>query len=396
MTDSHLYTYASQSNINPLFTRMGDNFVLADFMYNDSVIRKGDANYMPDFRKNVRLSAHIYAMSAFANTLVDNFGLCSISYGFISPEQSERRVKWKDPTAPSYHRWDDGCAADFIFHGYARNPNDWFSSTVYLSTLIMEKMDVSRMITYSESPYICLSTGTSPTKAKRNAIYWNVYEGKERTKPAYYSLSKNDIEKIKNGMNCDKLIVAKALIRKHASKGESYPTYHGGGVKQVQHIRLGSYLMLSDILRPIENVCVSYSRRDGPRHCRPPIRPELIDSLKLKATVLNNILEHYYETPSGTLTSSSGISSPPRISILSAYHGLAAPFFYMFEDMEKEETCFTWDDNVAEVVLSMTSQQGDGWLVHLKIAINAFCTGVFSYEVAEVGASSVIYLRYEV
>jgi len=135
--------YYMHGAVVPCLTRMGDNYVLSDFMFNDSVIRKGDRNF---WHQREVTQEHALAMCDLANGLYNFMGSCSISYGFISSEVSEKRVKWRKPTSPSYHRWDDGCAADFVFHEYADH------SPSSIAWYILQEMPISRLITYASLP----------------------------------------------------------------------------------------------------------------------------------------------------------------------------------------------------------------------------------------------------
>jgi hypothetical protein len=330
--------------IDPCLTRLGDNFVLSDFLHNDSVIRKGDANIVPMSVLDAGdvVAAHIIKMGEYANLLVSQLGPCSISYGYISHEQSMRRVKWKNPALPSYHRWDDGAAADFLFHDQVHG-NEWdgspYSTAIAIVKAVADGPSFSRLITYGESPWICVATGIDDDKAQRQAMYWNVYEGFAGAKPRYISFTKNDVRMVESGIENEnmKIYNVKETVSKHGWVGAGHPTSHGGGIRQAHHIRMGKWLMLSDVLRSPANITLGQGR---PTHCRPPRKQSDINVLKKKVKVLDRCLDRYY----GDYWGNDGAT---RVSILSGYKGTVVPHE---ADYTKE---LDWDDRNAEFILSV-------------------------------------------
>jgi hypothetical protein len=107
---------------------------------------------------------------------------------------------------------------------------------VYTARDIDTTHDYSRMITYSESEWICVGTRTEETSAARKAFYENRFEGDR--KPRFVKYSDNPASRERQ----------KAEKVPSNWKGAGYPTYHGGGRKQFQHQRLGRYTVLSDLL----------------------------------------------------------------------------------------------------------------------------------------------------
>ena len=95
----------------PWTQRMNEHFVLSDFLYSDSIIRRGFKNQI-DTAPIHRL--HGNELATLLGHIADEHGHLSITYGYISHDVSMKTVKWRDPANPSYHRWDMGAAADFI------------------------------------------------------------------------------------------------------------------------------------------------------------------------------------------------------------------------------------------------------------------------------------------
>jgi hypothetical protein len=135
---------------------------------------------------------------------------------------------------PSYHRWDKGAAADICVHGWVKR-----SAPVFLAHKIDEKYAYSRLITYSESPFLCVSTQISEENRPRKAFYENRYPGKARAKPIYIKKSAIQSRRVQEG---------EEIVLVHDWRGAGYPTYHGGGIRQAQHVRTSDYTVLSDFL----------------------------------------------------------------------------------------------------------------------------------------------------
>lgn len=156
----------------------------------------------------------------------------SISYGHISDALSRQIVKYQDPTKPSYHRWDHGAACDVILH-------DAKDAPIYDAFWIDSTLDVSRTITYSESPCICVATRHNEVccGSPRKALYENRYMGERKPKFVRYS----DAAGARLRQKQDHAL-------EHDWRGAGYPTYHGGGTRQPHHRRTSQYTMLSDFL----------------------------------------------------------------------------------------------------------------------------------------------------
>lgn len=225
-----------------LLQRLNRHFILADFAYNDTVIRKNHPNYMGGNIDNGRALADTLA------GIVDLYGRISITYGFISPELSRQIVRYQNPDIPSHHRWDLGAAADIIVHEWVKpklKRGQWVyrdhpdASPIMLATQIADAFDYSRMITYSESPCICIAVKANENPP-RLAFYENRYTGQERVKPLFRSYHKRSYpkpEKIHDNLG------------EHGWVGKGHPTHHGGGRRQYHHVQIGRYLTALDCLK---------------------------------------------------------------------------------------------------------------------------------------------------
>ncbi len=216
--------------------RLSEHFLLSDFMGCHSVYAKGYANAFDASAEDAaeKLAEGEYLCATLLEPLLGLYGPMSISYGYISPELSKRIVKYQDPTKPSYHRWDKGAAVDVCLHHPLRT-----HSPVAVAHAIDESLPYSRMITYSESPYLCLATQKAEGGNPRRAFYENRYTGKRGGKPLFIKKPATLAARQKH---------AEAISLEQDWRGAGYPTYHGGGIRQTQHIRVSRYSMASDFL----------------------------------------------------------------------------------------------------------------------------------------------------
>jgi hypothetical protein len=205
--------------------------MLSDCVGCDSVYRYGYANPV-DWDKKSTYWKEAKLLGVLADTLHEEYGPFSISYGYISPQLSRNIVKYMNPDVPSYHRWDDGAAMDFCFH-------NWKGAPVQLSHEVDDYYDYSRMITYSESPWICIATKVAEQIAgvSRKAFYENRYEGEK--KPRFVKYSEKQATRASQKA---------AHELSHDWRGQGYPSYHGGGREQYHHHRVGKVSFLSDFL----------------------------------------------------------------------------------------------------------------------------------------------------
>jgi hypothetical protein len=233
--------------------------LLSDFLGNDSVYRFGYANpFNPDlggtFFRLVDMLGDIRSglvpggRDGYDTDRMYNKEF-SISYGFICPELSEKIVRWKNPRNPSYHRWDDGAAFDINFHSWTfgpyyvapdldTGPDNWaILSPLGIATNINQGFingdfdeGLDRMITYSESPYICLARNQHP-KAK---WYENRFTGERGVKPLFLTHTGRARPTVPDNMA--------------DWRGGGWPSYHGSGRRQYHHIRTSMYTVMSDWL----------------------------------------------------------------------------------------------------------------------------------------------------
>lgn len=265
--------------IDPTTMRLSEHFLLSDFLGCSSVYREGYPNLFDGSRE--KLAEGKILAQYLLEPLLQHSRL-SISYGYISPELSRLIVKYQDPDKRSYHRWDAGAACDVVLHDSDLAP-------VYEAFWIDENLPVSRTITYSESPFICVSTRREEIERgdARRALYENRYVGQR--KPVYINYS---------GSPQTRRTQKQSVELAHPWQGAGYPTYHGGGVKQYHHTRTSRFTVLSDFLYSDDAVS------DGLRN-RPPIRPgskflragQLYDQL-LEVTGLRRMsIVRGYESP---------------------------------------------------------------------------------------------------
>jgi len=255
-------------NLDPRTVRLSENFLLSDFMGCHSVYTEGYSNV---FGRVAGMDSRLEHGRALCNyilePLIETWGPISISYGFISPALSRAIVTYQDPDLPSYHRWDSGAAADILIHDICgRDDDDLATSPVQAAHGIDRDMRLpySRMITYSESPYICIAANYEElgsikdgTHRPRRAFYENRYEGKPGKKPKFINMRSQRAK--------DEQYLQSIAMEPHGEflwRGAGYPTYHGGGRKQAQHRRVSRYTMLSDWL--FDNESVAQGRANYP------------------------------------------------------------------------------------------------------------------------------------
>lgn len=238
--------------INPKTHYLSEGWRVFDLMNNHSVITQGMPNWFDGTADDDRIiNATVLAVRGL-HEVEQRHGPLSVSYGFISPEFSRAKVKYQDPNMPSHHRWDLGAAADIIVHHWV-NPywqpepmseGDHESLTGAPIRLAYDLDDMgipySRMITYSESPGICLAISADEVSGKpRKAFYENQYTGQPRVKPKYTQLS-SAIARTRHRM----LLQQDGLP--HPWRGGGYPTHHGGGLRQLHHTFTGPYNVALD------------------------------------------------------------------------------------------------------------------------------------------------------
>lgn len=240
------------------FSRISKHFTYADFMGNHSVYSRGLANDIKrDFAFAKKHDNAVALCERALEPILQTWGPMSISYGIISPELSEEIVKYQDPAKPSHHRFDLGAAVDICVHDWVQgnyltewhaahdtSNNSAANSPIALAHEIdRDGIPYSRLISYSESPYLCIAVSAKEIAAAdpRKAFYENRYTGRAKVKPQYNQLSSETarhrhFEQLRTrGLG-------------HDWEGAGYPTYHGGGRRQYHHMRVSRYTMVSDWL----------------------------------------------------------------------------------------------------------------------------------------------------
>lgn len=311
--------------LKPTETRLSPHFLLSDFMGNHSVYTKGLINVFDKQGNDIRLdNARALCENALEPVLADA-GPISISYGFISPELSQRIVTYMDPTKPSHHRWDLGAAADICVHNWVQPCalQETFEhrtgAPIEYALLRMSDMPISRLISYSESPFFCVAVSADEVAkgAPRMAWYENLYEGKPRVKPYFRKLGSDRLREqrchdiMQDGFEYD-------------WRGAGYPTHHGGGIRQLQHVRVSKYTMVSDWLFD------EYFLRAGIRNQPMMGSPKVREAFTVAGMAYDKMVE------------ATGV---PRFSIVSAY---TAPDS---SDRWIEGRDWVGDDIVFEIVL---------------------------------------------
>jgi hypothetical protein len=222
--------------MDPTTVRLSDTFMLSDFMGCDSIYRWGLANRMDDKQKMYEGKN----LAQYCDLLQEEFGPCMVSYGYISPEVSRRIITYQNPDMPSYHRWDKGAAADLRFPDMLREGDNELSPIVLVREIEERDIPYSRLITYAESGWVCFGTNRAENGGEpRKALYENRWEG--QTRPRYITYPKGRTSRL------EKLSKATEEMT-HPWEGKGYPTYHGGGRKQLHHTLTSQYTCMSSFL----------------------------------------------------------------------------------------------------------------------------------------------------
>lgn len=285
--------------LDPTATRLSPHFLLSDFMGCASVYSRGLANV---FDKHPGIDSRLSNAKALCEQVLEPLlalsGSFSISYGFISPEVSREIVTYQNPDIRSHHRWDLGAAADICIHRHvlqsiAKDARNDTGAPIAFALEHMQEMPLSRLITYSESPYMCVAVSAQEVEKEepRMAWYENRYTGKPKTKPDYRKYASEAArQRAYQRLDADGL--------DHPWVGKGYPTYHGGGRKQLQHIRTSKNTMAIDWLFDAEWV-------ETGRKNLPALNNELVaEAFQLAGETYDQMLD---------------LSGLPRLSIVSAY-----------------------------------------------------------------------------
>lgn len=233
--------------LDPTETRLSPHFLLSDFMGCFSVYRQGYANVLDTQAQDCRLENAMALCDQALEPILAMAGPVSISYGFISPELSRKIVKYQDPDKPSHHRWDLGAAADICVHDWVQTLAPGAAGTtgapIHFALRHLRDLPISRLITYSESPYFCVAVSSDEVRRDQPRMAWyeNEYTGEPKVKPYFRKMGTETARD-------NRLKTLEQMGLKDEWRGAGYPTHHGGGIRQYQHTRTSRYTMLSDWL----------------------------------------------------------------------------------------------------------------------------------------------------
>lgn len=300
------------------------NFRLSDFLGNHSVYAKGYANPYEGGQQHED-NARALCESAL-EPILERFGPVSLSYGYISPEFSRLTVKYQDPDKPSHHRWDLGAAADVCVHDWVEGRplpqgptaaqllmhEDTSTSPVALAHELDESgLPYSRLITYSESPFVCVAVSAAEVAQSRprRAFYENRYQGVAKVKPEYLQMSNAGARRRNHNYLQD-------VGLEHPWRGAGHPTYHGGGFRQYQHIRVSRYTTILDWLFNMKSIS------EGVKNPPMLMDERVQDSFAAAGIVYDWLI---------------GVLGVPRLSILSGYLARTHPDFLDHPDWHTGE-----------------------------------------------------------
>jgi hypothetical protein len=169
----------------PQNVRVGKHFMLSDFLYSETAVEKGIANFPPFDGMEVESLRGL--CTNILDPVVEQFGALSITYGYSAPEL-HRRIYGSRPlgihncVAPGQSTL--GAAADILVHSMQDKPREvllWIKATcVY-----------DRLILYPGSSIVCTAWANRP---RRHAKEW-VYLPNE-SKPQYIDLSESLISAV--------------------------------------------------------------------------------------------------------------------------------------------------------------------------------------------------------
>ena len=217
-----------QTNV---FTRLSDNFILLDFLY-DRDNRK--AGY-PSFYQcdNVHIEEGTHLINTMLEPLIKKHGIPSISSGVC--------VGCNGP-----HLWRPsvGAAVDAWFMDSPHAPIE-IVKDVYVSGIPYE-----RLITYAGSGYVCIATKTTGNARK---IYENKLNGKDKPTFVNYMSRAGGVRAILNR----RLASHEQWLRDKGS-----PVYHTMRQLRAEHIRVSRFFSLKDMFRSYVAVTGRYDNVD--------------------------------------------------------------------------------------------------------------------------------------
>lgn len=318
---------AADRTTDPRLYRVSEHFVLSDFLGNYSTYTKGFSNpFIFDGSAEHKL-ANLDALCRHGlEPLLTEYGPMTVSYGYISPELSRQIITYQDPDKPSHHRFDLGAAADICMHRWVAGefetgqdlyfPNSVVGSPISLAHTI-DYLDIpySRLITYSESPYLCLAVSAEEVNNRRprRAFYENRFTGVPKAKPRYTQMPTSQARD-----RALQELQEKGL--EHGWIGSGYPTYHGGGICQYQHRRVSRFTMVSDWLFSLKSISEGYKN---------------VPSLN------NGAVQDAFAAAGIAYDWTISMMGIPRMSIVSAYVSHTSPAFNPANDWREDNIQFT-------------------------------------------------------
>lgn len=283
--------------LNPTTTRLSPHFLLSDMIGCATVYRTGFPNRFNKVAGHDPRLANGKALCEEAlEPILALVGPVSISYGFICPDLSKEIVTYQDPLKPSHHLWNLGAAVDICPHDWVQGLVPGVNDTcapIEFALRHLQELPLSRLITYSESPYICVAVSDEEVRSGKPRMAWyeNRYEGKKGVKPDYRKYASAAQRE-----NALKRLEADGFD--HPWEGKGHPTYHGGGTRQLHHIRTSRYTMLTDWLYDEEWVT------DGVKNIPDIGNPLVWEAFQMAGEVYDKLIE---------------LTGLPRFSIVSGY-----------------------------------------------------------------------------
>jgi len=271
--------------LDPTITRLSDSLLLSDVIGCDSVYRYGYRNRF-DKVDQAKLTEG-KNLASLLEDLQDELGPFSVCYGYLSQDLSRKIVTYQDPDKPSYHMWNLGAAVDVCFHEHVED-----TAPIYAAHIIDDDHEYSRLITYSESEWLCIGTRIEEKEGKsRQKLYENRYLGVKKPKWVQYS------------QNSTTRASQKATHElEHPWRGTGHPQYHGGGRKQFEHQRISKYTHINDFL--YDKYKVSRGEKNIPPFTDRKLINRWYQCAKMAGDVIDNIAYQF-----GT-----------RVSIIRAYN----------------------------------------------------------------------------
>jgi hypothetical protein len=165
-------TRAWRSTDRPQAVRVGKYFLLSDFLYSETAVKKGIPNCPPLEGKEVEglrgLCANIL------DPVAEKFGFLSITYGYSSPALHQAIYPYRKPGVHNCVGADGAtlaAACDILVHSMADRPRE-------LLHWIKDNCVYDRLILYPGSQIVCVAWSDKP---RRHAKEWIFTESGTRS-----------------------------------------------------------------------------------------------------------------------------------------------------------------------------------------------------------------------